>query len=619
MIPIGNQDAELSNKELETYCSELRGTYSLNRKILFVQIPQFLLSSFSVDVAKRKGYYAFPPTGLQCLCEALRHRNIECRILDLSIEVLKRSVDDPGFQIDTWVSILDKALEDFDPGIVGVSCMFDSGIAPLIEILTDLKRRDRSIVIAGGVIPTYEWKQLLDRHLAHFVIQGEGENKLNFLFDNLLEEKKQTVATPGIYFQWEKSLYESHGKPDVVIPGGDLVDSYRLIHIEDYSRYGSLNPYSRMASNSAFAAIQLNRGCRAKCTFCAVRDFMGRGVRSRTVDDVITEMEYLITRHGIKHFEWLDDDLLIHKSQLQKILQAVVDRNWKITWAANNGLLAISLDDDLLRLMRDSGCIGFKIGIETGNAEVLKSVRKPGTLDTFRRASKLLGRYPEIFVGGNYIVGFPGETFGQMMDTFRFQLEMKLDWSAFTMCQVIRGASAFNDFADYFTDQMAADGRKTQNFIPTRENTENKVDSTQSVRKGPRIFEISPEEIPPEDQVKEIWFTFNLVGNYLLNKNLAPGGNPEKFIRWVEMAQIAYPNNAYMSLFLGLAHQLLGNKVIADSYRLRADGQLTDAYWQARLQEFGLLNTSKDFPVTCYETENVLEKLRAQAQGWLKG
>jgi hypothetical protein len=414
-------------------------------------------------------------------------------------------------------------------------------------------------------------------------------------------------------------LYESHGKPDVVIPGGDLVDSYRLIHIEDYSRYGSLNPYSRMASNSAFAAIQLNRGCRAKCTFCAVRDFMGRGVRSRTVDDVITEMEYLITRHGIKHFEWLDDDLLIHKSQLQKILQAVVDRNWKITWAANNGLLAISLDDDLLRLMRDSGCIGFKIGIETGNAEVLKSVRKPGTLDTFRRASKLLGRYPEIFVGGNYIVGFPGETFGQMMDTFRFQLEMKLDWSAFTMCQVIRGASAFNDFADYFTDQMAADGRKTQNFIPTRENTENKVDSTQSVRKGPRIFEISPEEIPPEDQVKEIWFTFNLVGNYLLNKNLAPGGNPEKFIRWVEMAQIAYPNNAYMSLFLGLAHQLLGNKVIADSYRLRADGQLTDAYWQARLQEFGLLNTSKDFPVTCYETENVLEKLRAQAQGWLKG
>ena len=68
------------NRRLADYCRELRRRYPIDERkgrILFVQIPQVILSSFNRDIALRRGYYAFPPTGLQYLYEAIKHRGME--------------------------------------------------------------------------------------------------------------------------------------------------------------------------------------------------------------------------------------------------------------------------------------------------------------------------------------------------------------------------------------------------------------------------------------------------------------------------------------------------------------------------------------------------------------
>ena len=70
-----------------------------------------------------------------------------------------------------------------------------------------------------------------------------------------------------------------------------------------------------------------------------------------------------------------------------------------ITWAANNGLIAAGIDSNMMDAIRDSGCIGFKIGLESGNEKVLREVHKPTTLSNFYKFSKLSKGYPEIFVG----------------------------------------------------------------------------------------------------------------------------------------------------------------------------------------------------------------------------
>jgi radical SAM superfamily enzyme YgiQ (UPF0313 family) len=568
----------------------LRGKAPHARRLLFIQIPQVILNSFDRNIALQKSYYAFPPTGLQYLSESIKHRNLEVQILDLNFELLRRVAQIPDFQPTDWPTILKESLDRFQPDIVGVSCLFDMGIRAMVETLEIVKQKTSAIVITGGVIASYEWRSILSRQLSDLVVKGEGENKLNFILDHITDHNDENAEVPGIYFAHEGVLRESVGLPDVVEVQGDLIDSYKLVPIREYCNYGSLNPYSRQRGklDLPYAAIQFSRGCRAECTFCSVRDFMGRGVRARSVKDVMAEIGYLYENCGVRHLEWLDDDLLFFRHKIKELFRNLIEKQWDISWSANNGLIASSIDEEMFDLIQRSGCIGFKIGIETGNREMLKQVKKPGTHDKFLSFSKLSRKYPVPFVGGNFIVGLPKETFGQMMDSFRFALEMNLDWNAFTVCQMIRGASAFSEAGEYFQEQMETSGGNVKNFIPTRQSKTGEMTIGDNVRRNMKVFGISSNEVPNEDQVKEIWFAFNIIGNYICNRNLQHGGKPEKFIAWVETAQKAYPSNPYMWLFLAIAHSLLGHTKIATDLLQAAKTCVNTDYWEDRFSAFHL-------------------------------
>ena len=587
------------NRQFDQYCYTLREKHVHNNKVLFIQIPQVILDSFNRDTALTGGYYIFPPTGIQYLYENIKHRDLDIRILDLNYEILKRIHTQPDFDHNDWPVILEECLDEFQPSIVGVSCLFDVGIAPMLKALKMIRSRGESIVISGGVIATYEWERLLSDELCHFVIKGEGENKLNYLLDRITANDYGCQDTPGIYYQLDRDNHETEGDADIVEVKGNLIDSYKLVNISDYYKYGSLNPFSRRehGTRAPFAAIQLGRGCRAECSFCAVRDFMGRGVRFRTMEDILDEMSYLINECGVTHFELLDDDPTFYRHEFKALLREIIDRKWNIRWSANNGIIAASIDDEMLGLIRDSGCIGFKIGIETGNPELLRKVKKPATHPKFLKFSKMLDKYPEIFVGGNFIVGLPDETFSQMLDSFKFALKVNLDWSAITVCQIIRGASAFADSGEYFEKQMKSEGTNVSNFIPSRNSAGGQIVHETEVCKGLDIFKLDLESVPDEEQIKEIWFTFNLVTNYIFNKNLLPGGHTDKFISWVERVLSSYPKNPYMNLFVGLAYQIEGDREQADYFLQRAikfSGE--NDYWKERFHVFGLDLIMEDFP-----------------------
>ncbi len=583
-----------------------------------------VLGAFDGAVARAGSYYIFPPSGLQCLAQAIGHRSEEVRILDLNHRILRAANEDPGFSVDAWPRFLEAELDAFEPDLVGVSCLFDFAIGPLIQVLEMLRARGNCIVVAGGATATFEAKRLLNDGLCHFVVDGEGENKLNLLLDHLGNEDRGTTPVPGIHFKDDATLHETEGVADVVDLAGDLVSTYDLVAVEGYYRYGSLNPYSRMAGEERqpFAAIQFSRGCRAACTFCSVRDFMGKGVRHRPVGSVLAEMEFLIREKGVRHFEWLDDDLLFHRAAIRELLGAIIAKGWDIRWSANNGLIASSLDPEMVELLRDSGCIGFKIGVETGNPDMLRKVKKPGNHDKFRAVAHALEDAPEIFVGANFILGLPDERFHQMVDSFKFALETGLDWAAMTVCQVIRGASAFADAGEYFESQMAGNG-KVANFIPSRLSAAGEVSGGEDgLRTGPGVFDLDPALVPDGPQVKEIWFTFNTLANYVFNRNLMAGGRPEKFIAWVESVIQAYPANAIMNLFLSLAHVIAGNMDKAGRYRGAALKHINEDYWHRRFVEFGLNHLLAADPQTPGQAHAALEAARQAVrpvfQAWLE-
>ena len=185
-----------------------------------------------------------------------------------------------------------------------------------------------------------------------------------------------------------------------------------------------------------------------------------------------------------------------------------------------------------------------------------------------------------------------------------------MDWSAFTICQAIRGANAFSEFEDYFSSQMDGGDDNVKNFIPARESNKGEVVSSEDIYEGLNVFNIDTDSIPNENQIKEIWFTFNIICNFICNKNLVEGGRPEKFIAWVEMAQIPYPTNPSMNLFLTFAYVLVGDQVEAKArYEKVIEYGKTD-YWKKRFASFGLDEVSKVLPESKDEVYKKIEYLR---------
>ena len=610
---MSNQHTDMHNTALNRYCEELRSEFSIKKRLLLVQAPQFLFEAINIEVIRNRGYYAFPPTGLQWLAESLSGRDININIFDLNFHLLRRIIKDPGFDYHDWLQILDDCLTKINPSIVGVTCLsvytdLFGTHHPLTVILDYLIQKNKYIVIAGGATAANEIQDYVSKRFCHFLIEGEGEDRINYVLDVLFSENTVHQSFNGIYFNLDGKVIQTTGETTPVNPKGNLINTYKDIPIEDYRMAGCLNPFSRMTGqDNIYSVFQLNRGCRGNCKFCGVRSFMGKGIRTYPVDEVIEEIHYLVENRGVRHFDVLDDDFLAKEKPVKTLLRAMVGLRQKygITWSASNGLMATDITKELLDLMRDSGCNGFRIGFESGDGDMLRKMRKPGNLDSFRRVGEMLQDYPELFVGGNFIIGLFGEeTFRQMLQTFTFSCGLNLDWAAIT---VFQNTSKPNIMAE----NLKTDGKRATDFIPAKDTVTRDINEEMSIPLGADIFSLRKDVVPSWEQIKNIWFTFNLLANYIHNKNLKPGGRPEKYVAWVEALQLSYPENPYMYLFGGIGRILMGDTDVARTSFVKAEKIVGGSEkWNYRFKKFGIDSLLETFPQSSHEVYEKLESVQ---------
>ena len=586
------------------YCESLREKHNLNRKTLLIKVPQTNLvpdysgnrqTLFNNQIALSRGYQAYLPTGLQCLAEVIEKKGIETKILDMNYELLKKVHDNPNYDSSRWLEIIQESLEAYHPSVVGVANTFTMAHPNFLEVLRTIRTSNaNSIIITGGQNATYEARNLLNDGLCDFVCEREGENKINYLFGQLYQTENIKEVS-GIQFKYKGKVEETEGPKDIVKLKGNLIKQHKKMPVENYSRIGTFGPFSRMAGEDIISApIIFNRGCRGNCSFCTVRDYIGKGVRGRDVKEVLEEIDYFDSI-GVRHIEFLDDDLTKDKERLEDLLNGLSER--ELSWSAQNGLIAYDLKEDILEKMRDSGCVGFKIGVESGTPEILKQIRKPGTLDSFRKFAKRAEKFPELFVSFNYIFGLPEENFGQIINTFNFSKELNSDWCS------------YSTYIPLGAEKREEDSGK--NFIPSKADRQMVIKAKEKVLEGYDIFSIDPEHIPSGEQLKQIWFTLNMEKNFIKNKHLQPGGNPQKLARWMSVLQKSYPLNADFPFFLSLAYQLSGDTQEAERYLKRTQDNLDD-YWGERFNQFNLSRVLKDFPLTPSATKKTIESLVRQ-------
>jgi len=573
------------------------------RRVLLVAPPDADVTMFNYATGKRGRYWNFAPYGAAVIASHLRMEGIAAGIINLNHEVLKAcklSKNESVFDFEkAWRSSLARAIEDFEPDFIGVTCMFTQTHRSMVNVCNEIKRLKPILPVAlGGVHITNSFlndktSPILTEELASVDFFFLYEAELAFKqFIKVINGEVPASDLAQIFFNSsEKKLFFARrltpAENDLnVIPAHDLLDTSEL------SKYGRIGSFGCLKEpETRFTTVLSNRGCRAQCTFCSVRNFNGVGVRTRSVQSVIDELLLMRDEYGIGHVMWLDDDFLYNHKRALQLFNEMVRQNVGITWDCTNGVIATSCTDELIAAAAESGCIGLIIGMESGDPGILREIKKPGAVKNFLRAAAVLRKHEQINARVFLMIGFPGESYRMILDTINVASEMNLDWYNVTILQPLPNTPIF--------DSMVQQGLLDEvNFQEIRysagpygkhgKSAETSRDLLSSDFKD-AFRNVNLDSVPPKEQLDDIWAYMNYHLNF---KRLFREDRPIKLkqqLRYVEtITDLISPENAFAMYFHGYLHKKVHGYIDQQSIQKLGERLRASPYWQDRFNDFGL-------------------------------
>jgi anaerobic magnesium-protoporphyrin IX monomethyl ester cyclase len=178
-----------------------------------------------------------------------------------------------------------------------------------------------------------------------------------------------------------------------------------------------------------FLTIIAGRGCIYNCSFCKPGEdlIFGRGVRRRSVENVIAELTALRDRYRFASFMFHDDCLTEDRDWVAEFSRRYKEEGFAQPFFCQSRADIIARHPDMVASMADAGLKGYFIGFESGNQRILNLLRKGTTPDLNRRAAAIC-REHKLVIWANYMLGIPTETREEVLDTVNMIREIDPDY-----------------------------------------------------------------------------------------------------------------------------------------------------------------------------------------------
>lgn len=265
-----------------------------------------------------------------------------------------------------------------------------------------------------------------------------------------------------------------------------------------YKRHLNIKDYS--LSQTLFPEVQIftGRGCPFSCTFCSwPENLMGRKYRSRTADNIVDEFEYIHQNlPEVREIFIEDDTFTVNKSLVLDVCRKITERKLDIIWSCN---ARATLDYPTMREMKNAGCRFLIVGYESGNDEILKTIRKGVDTQQMRAFTKD-AKKAKLMIHGDFIIGLPGETKETAEQTLSFIRELKPNILQVAVATPMPGTK-FSDWAKengyLLVDSLeeSIDQRGYQKCIISYPDF-TKVDIEHYVKRALKEYYISPSFVP---------------------------------------------------------------------------------------------------------------------------
>lgn len=200
-----------------------------------------------------------------------------------------------------------------------------------------------------------------------------------------------------------------------------------------------------------FLIFEMSRGCPFGCTFCS-REMYGRPVRRKAVGQLVDEIDHALGTTRFRHAYFIDLEFTFHRDPVVALCEEILSRGWTFRWTCQTRFDQI--DEDLLRLMKRAGCRLIHFGVETGAERHVKALRKGLKLDQIRDQHALVRRCG-IETAMFFLIGHPGETADEQLQTIAFACELNPDYASFNIASPYPGTK-FHELAGSFEEPFPA-------------------------------------------------------------------------------------------------------------------------------------------------------------------
>ena len=314
----------------------------------------------------------YPPLGVLYLASYARSRypHLEFLVID-------------GYR--TRKRVLFEKVFDFKPDVVGVSMTSPSSTGAY-DVINEIKKElgEGVLVLSGGPHPSITSVEPLTRSLSDYVVRGEGEIVFSEIIGCLFAGKEQDIKKiKSVSYRYDGEIIDNPLMPliknisEIPFPARDLLD------ITDYPGYH----YKKRKRDTSLVS---SRGCPHQCLYCSnpVWKLQTPWFRTRSPEDVVNEMEWIVQHYGITEFydqtDQFNGDLRWAKATCDEIIRRKLNVVWKVQMRADH------IDDELGEKMAKAGCWLGLFGIETGNDETSSGVGKKISRDQSKRTLRLM-------------------------------------------------------------------------------------------------------------------------------------------------------------------------------------------------------------------------------------
>lgn len=188
----------------------------------------------------------------------------------------------------------------------------------------------------------------------------------------------------------------------------------RLLNDHELGNYTVLDYSPFELKKSGTFELEGGRGCPYGCSFCSTSLFWGRRFRIKPLSVIINEMNEVNRQYGISSFSIMHDMFTANRDFIVTFCNYLISNNLNYEWSCSARV--DSLDSELLKLMRQSGCKGIYLGIETGSQRMQALINKHLKLDdAFAIIEEM--QHLGFRITTSFIYCLPNETVADFRDT----------------------------------------------------------------------------------------------------------------------------------------------------------------------------------------------------------